>query len=149
MFKHILVPTDGSRLAAKGVRAGVRLAGALGAKVTGVYVIAPYQLPAVPEGGARLRNFVSPAAYQAATEKEARRVLAEVEIEAQAAGVPCRTRFVTAERPWQGILDAAKKSRSDVIAIASHGRSSLGGLLLGSETSRVLSHSKIPVLVLR
>lgn len=148
MFKHILVPTDGSRLAAKGVRAGVKLAGALGAKVTGVYVIPPYPLPAVPEG-ARPHSFVSPAAYQAATEKEARRVLAEVEIEAQAAGVPCRTRFVTAERPWQGILDAAKKSRSDVIAIGSHGRSSLGGLLLGSETSRVLSHSKIPVLVLR
>ena len=148
MFKNILIATDGSKLSAKGVQAGVKLAQALGARVTGVHVIPPYEKPRYTEGGG-LRGMGSPAAYRTTSERDAKKALAEVEIEAGAAKVECKTEFVTAGSPWEGILDVAKKSRCDAIAIASHGRSNLGGLLLGSETSHVLSHSKIPVIVLR
>jgi nucleotide-binding universal stress UspA family protein len=72
-----------------------------------------------------------------------------VEIEAEAAGVPCRTLSTTNEHPWRGIIRAAETKRCDVIVMASHGRRGLAGLLLGSETNKVLTHSKIPVLVCR
>lgn len=148
MFKHILVTTDGSRLSLKGVKAGVRLAAALGARVTGVCVIPPWRTPLYGEG---ITYGVprSPAQYREAAEKAARKALAAVEIEAEMAGVPCASRFVTAERPWEGILRVAKARRCDLVSIASHGRGGLGGLLLGSETQRLLAHSKLPVLVTR
>lgn len=148
MFKKILVSTDGSRLATKGVRAGVKLAKSLGARVTGVYVAPPYRLP-VYEGGMTARRVLSPTDYKKAVDKHARKVLAEVAIEAETAGVACNTRVVTADSPWRGILEAAGKAGCDAIVMSSHGRGNLGGLLLGSETARVLSHSKIPVVVLR
>jgi nucleotide-binding universal stress UspA family protein len=144
MFKHIAIPTDGSKLADKGVRAGVRLAQSLGAKVTGVYVVPPYR-PAVYGEIAGM----SPADYKNQSLKAAKRALAAVEIEAKSAGVACETRILTAERPHAGILRAARAAKCDAIAMASHGRGAVAGLLLGSETARVLSHSKLPVLVTR
>jgi len=148
MFKHILVSTDGSPLAQKGVQAGVRLAAALGAKVTGVCVIPPWRTPVYGEG-VTYGVPRSPAQYKEAMEKAARKALAAVEIEAETAGVPCATQFVTAERAWEGILRVAKARRCDLLSIASHGRGGLSGLLIGSETQRVLAHSKLPVLVTR
>jgi nucleotide-binding universal stress UspA family protein len=148
MFKHILVSTDGSRLSLKGIKAGVRLAAALGAKVTGVCVIPPWRTPVYGEG-VTYGVPRSPAQYKEAMEKAARKTLAAVEIEAEMAGVPCATQFVTAERAWEGILRVAKARRCDLLSIASHGRGGLGGLLIGSETQRVLAHSKLPVLVTR
>lgn len=148
MFKHVLIPTDGSLLAAKGAKAGVRLARAHGAQVTSVYVISPY-VPMLFAEGARFRPGDSPQDYKKASEKAARKALAVVEIEAQTGGVPCDTRFVTGERPWQGILQVARSRKCDLICMASHGRGGLGGLILGSETQRVLANSKIPVLVIR
>jgi nucleotide-binding universal stress UspA family protein len=148
MFKHILVSTDGSRLSLKGIKAGVRLAAALGAKVTGVCVIPPWRTPVYGEG-VTYGVPRSPAQYKEAMEKAARKTLAAVEIEAEMAGVPCSTQFVTAERAWEGILRVAKARRCDLLSIASHGRGGLGGLLIGSETQRVLAHSKLPVLVTR
>ncbi|MDH4174249.1 MAG: universal stress protein [Betaproteobacteria bacterium] len=148
MFKHILISTDGSRLSAKGVKVGVALARALGARVTGVYVSAPWTAPIYSEGvvyGA----VASPQQYKRATEQEARKALATIEIEAQAADVPCAKQHVTADQPWQGILRVARAKKCDAIAMASHGRGGLSGLLIGSETQRVLAHSKLPVLVMR
>ena len=148
MYKHILIPTDGSKLAAKGMRTGVRLAKALGAKVTGVYVIPPYVLPMYSEGSTHYRA-ASPQQYKKSSEMQAKKALAAVAIEAETAGVPCSTRFLVAEPPWQGILQAARSGKCDAISMASHGRGGLSGLLLGSETTRVLANSKIPVLVTR
>ncbi|MGD9952598.1 MAG: universal stress protein [Burkholderiales bacterium] len=148
MFKHILIPTDGSRLASKGIKAGVKLARALGAKVAGAYVMPPYSPPLYSEG-AMFAPGASPQEFKKIHEAAARKALAAVEIEAQAAGVACSTLMLTAEFPWKGILDAARRKKCDAIVIASHGRGGLGGLLLGSETTRVLSHSKLPVLVIR
>jgi len=148
VFRNILIPTDGSKLAAKGIKAGVKLAKALGARVTGVYVIPPY-VPAMYGEGAVYVPASAPKDYKRFSEKAAKKALAAVEIEAQSAGVPCATLFVTDPQPWGGILRVARSRKCDAVAMASHGRGGLGGLILGSETQRVLAHSKIPVLVVR
>lgn len=148
MFKHILLPTDGSKLATKGVKAGVKLAKALGARVTGVYVIPPY-VPAMYAEGAVYMPANAPQEYRKASERAAKNALAVVEIEAKTAGVTCGTQFVTDPQAWGGIVRLARTRKCDAIAMASHGRGGLGRLLLGSETQRVLAHSKIPVLVIR
>lgn len=136
MFRHILVATDGSKLAAKGVKAGLKLAAALGARVTALYVIVVF--PAALYGE-----------YKARAQRAAKKALAAVEIEARVLGVPCTTRFVGDPQPWGAILRVARSRKCDAIVMASHGRGGLGGLLLGSETQRVLAHSRIPVLVIR
>jgi nucleotide-binding universal stress UspA family protein len=148
MFKHILIPTDGSKLSAKGVKAGVRLAKALGARVTALQVIPPY-LPVMYAGLDGHVGGAARRAFKSNSERAARLALAVAEKAARAAGVRCTTRFTTDPEPWGGILRVARSSRCDAIVMASHGRSGLGGLLLGSETQRVLSHSKLPVLVTR
>lgn len=148
MYKHILLPTDGSKVAAKGVKAGVKLAKALGAKVTGVYVI-PRYLPPIYGDTAVFVPEITPGRFTEAMKKDAAKALRVVEAEARAAGVRCATETPIDTQPWQGILRVARARKCDAIAMASHGRGSLGGLILGSETARVLAHSKIPVLVLR
>ncbi len=148
MYKHILVSTDGSKLSAKAIRMAVKLADATGAKVTGVYVIPPYVAPAYGEG-VMYMPAVSPSRYKQITEREARKALAAVEIEARTSKVDFATMTLTADNPWEGIIHAAKSKRADLIVMASHGRRGLAGLVLGSETTKVLTHSKVPVLVCR
>jgi nucleotide-binding universal stress UspA family protein len=148
MYKHILVSTDGSELSTKAIRAAVALASATGAKLTGVYVIAPFIASDYGEGVIYGPGF-SRKQYRKMTEREARMALAAVEIEAGASGVRCATMTLTAESPWGGILIAARTKGADLIVMASHGRRGLSGLLLGSETTKVLTHSTIPVLVCR
>jgi nucleotide-binding universal stress UspA family protein len=150
MYKHILIPTDGSKLALKGARAGIRLARALGARVTAVYVAPVYMPPiygeamiyAVP-GGTSHKVWKKQIAALTA------KAFAAVAREARKAGVPFASHSVTDTQPWAGLLRAARARRCDAIAMASHGRGGVGGLLLGSETHRVLAHSKIPVIVIR
>ena len=148
MYKHILIATDGSKLSAKAVKTAMRLAKALGAKVTAAYVIAPYVTPMYSEALAYAPP-VTQQRYRELAAREAKRALATVESEANAAGVPCSTQTTTNEHPWRGIVRTAQARKCDVIVMASHGRRGLSGLLLGSETSKVLTHSKIPVLVCR
>ena len=148
MFKHILIPTDGSRLALRGAKAGVKLASALGARVTALFVVQPY-FPAAYGEAAIYVPAVSPQEYKQASARAAKKALAAVEAQARAAGVACRALSVSDPQPWGGILRAARSRKCDAIALASHGRGALGGLILGSETQRVLAHSKIPVLVIR
>ena|SRR5690242_4345327 len=149
MFKHLLLPTDGSALATKGVKAGVRLAKALGARVTGVYVIEPYLPTMMPEGAVLAAPAFDPRDYDKAAEARATKALDRLEREARSAQLRCATQSVTAAQPWQGILKVARAKSCDGVVIASHGRGGLGGLILGSQTARVLAHSKIPVLVIR
>ena len=148
MFRHILIPTDGSKLSARGVKAGIRLAQALGARITALHVIPPY---VAPFGGDALLYVptVSAREYQKACERTAQKILAGVRSEARKARVACAGVSVTDGQPWGGILRVARLKKCDAIVMASHGRGGLGGLLLGSETQRVLSHSKLPVLVAR
>jgi nucleotide-binding universal stress UspA family protein len=148
MFQHILVSTDGSRLSGKAIRAAVRLARATGARVTGAFVTAPFIAPAYGEG-VMYAPMLSSKRYKELCKRESRKALAAVEIEARTAGVESGAVTVTADNPWQGILRAARSKKCDLIVMASHGRRGLSGLLLGSETSKVLTHSRIPVLVCR
>lgn len=148
MFKNILVPTDGSSLAGRGAKAGIKLAKSLGARVTAAYVMAPYVPPMYGEAVMYAPAF-DPKEYRKLSEKQAEKALAAVEREAKAAGVRCKSVSLTDPQPWSGILKAARSQKCDAIAMASHGRGGLGGLILGSETTRVLAHSKIPVLVMR
>ena len=148
MYSHILVCTDGSKLSQKAIRTAASLAKALGARLTGAYVGAPYIAPIYSEGMIYAAN-ATRAQYQKAVERAGRKALEAVTDKAKRAGVAAATTVVTAGTPWQGILRAAQAKRCDLIVMASHGRRGLAGLLLGSETVKVLTHSKVPVLVCR
>ena len=148
MYKHILVSTDGSKLSGKAIRTAFRLAAAIGAKVTGLFVVAHYVPPVYSEGMIYAPT-MSRSKYLASCKRVGRKALAAVEIESQAARVPYGSAILAADTPWEGIVRAAKAKKCDLIVMASHGRRGLAGLLLGSETTKVLTHSKIPVLVCR
>ena len=148
LFRHILIPTDGSALAAKGIKAGIKLARALGARVSGVYVMQPYLAPAYSEPAMYMTG-AALADWEKAGKAQAKKALAAIARAAKAAGVRCATRVEEEMQPWRGILQAARRGKCDAIAMASHGRGGLGGAILGSQTSRVLAHSKLPVLVIR
>jgi nucleotide-binding universal stress UspA family protein len=149
MYHHILVPTDGSALSLKAAKEAARLAKTQKARVTAVYAIPPFVSPPSGEAFIVSPDLFSPEEYKKRTEKHATEVLAKIEAEVKKAGVECDSTFVTAKAPWQGIIDAAKTQDCDLIVMASHGRKGIEGLLLGSETLKVLTHSRTPVLVCR
>src|SRR5579871_2919155 len=138
MYKHILIATDGSRFAGKGIREGVRLAKALRARITATYVASPFVPPVYAEAAMYYTGPFTRSGHRKLVEKAAKKVFGGVEKAARAAGVRCRTRLVIEVQPWKGILRAARAGRCDAIVMGSHGRGAVGGLLLGSETSRVL-----------
>lgn len=148
-YKHILVPTDGSALSLKAAKEATALAKDLKAKITAVYVIAPYMPTLDAEGAILMRHGYDQKAYKSATEKFAAAATAKIAATAAASKVKCEELHVTDPEPWDGIIRAAKAKKCDLIVMASHGRGSLAGLLLGSETTKVLTHSKTPVLVCR
>ena len=148
MYSHLLIATDGSKLSAKGVRAGIALAKALGAPVTGVFVTEPYRPPVYGEVSVYLPE-LTPARYLKAATAEAKQALAVVERAAKKAGVSCATVVVTGDQAWRGIVRTARSKKCDLIVMASHGRGGVAGLLIGSQTNKVLTHSKTPVLVCR
>lgn len=145
MFKHILLPTDGSRLAQRGVKNGIGFAKSLGARVTLLHVVPPY----VPPYDALGYLTVTAADHRKACARSAKAILSRAAAQARKAGVACSTLSLTDLQPWGGILRAAHARRCDAIVIASHGRGAVGGLLLGSETQRVLARARVPVLVTR
>jgi nucleotide-binding universal stress UspA family protein len=147
MFKHILIPTDGSPLAGKAVKAGIAMAAKLGARVTVYYAREP--LVQVHYGDGYIMDRHMAAELDARSEAAAKAVLDKIGKAARAAKVPF-TGITTVERsPYEGIVATAKKRKCDVIFIASHGRRGLTGVVLGSVTNKVLSHSKLPVMVYR
>ena len=148
MFKHIVVPTDGSKLSMGAVKVATRLAKESGARITSVYVMAPYAPPMEYEAVA-LYPPCSPQEFEKATRKSADKALARVKAVAAAAKVKADGVAVIGRSPWKAIIETAKSRKVDLIVMASHGRRGLEALLLGSETQKVLTHSKIPVLVCR
>ncbi len=148
MYKHILIPTDGSRLSDKAIRTAVELARKLGAKLAAMHVVPPYNMAVSGYEVAPVMVF-TPAEYKASTAKSSKAAFDKILMAAGTAGVPCTTTSVSDDRPWEAIVRTAKSKRCDLIVMASHGRSGLSGLLLGSETTKVLTHSKTPVLVVR
>lgn len=147
MFKHILIPTDGSAVARKAVKAGIALAKALGAKVTAYYALEAFQPYVYGDGYVIDTSTIK--TFDERARETGQKYLAEVEKAASAAGVECDTLITKPGTAYQGIIDAAKKKKCDAIFMASHGRGELASLLLGSVTQKVLAHSKIPVVVFR
>jgi nucleotide-binding universal stress UspA family protein len=153
MTRHILISTDGSKLSENAIKQGVALAKALHAKVTVLHVIP--QFHAFTYRSQMLLTYHtalaedSEAAYQSATAIHADRILQAAKRIATSAGVTCSTIHVTDDQPYRAILDTAKKRKCGMIVMASHGHGGLEGLLLGSETQKVLVNTSIPVLVCR
>jgi nucleotide-binding universal stress UspA family protein len=145
MFKHILLPTDGSELSTAAIQQGIRLAKIIGAEVTALCVM-PQQHPFYYETEIPLE-----ALEQAAQRyrEQADMFLAAVEKAAKEAGVPCASVYEVHDSPYEAIIRTAEKKGCDLIMMASHGRRGVKALLIGSETQKVLTHSKIPVLVYR
>jgi len=147
MYKHILIPTDGSPLSNAAAAAGIRLAKKLGARVTGLFV-APVATPLVYRNLLPV-GFATPQANAALIKRAAARYLEVIARAAQAAGVRCETASLINDFPADMILAQAKKRGCDLIFMASRGRRGLRGTLLGSETQKVLAGSSLPVLVYR
>lgn len=158
MYKNILVPSDGSRLSAKAVKQAIKLAKAIGAKITALHVVPRTSaLPAsriskayddaVDEG------YILPASLANKIQEDigahSRQIVDKVCASAAAAGVACERVLLASNTPYEGIIEQAARSNCDLIMMASHGRRGVSGLLLGSETTKVLVHSTIPVLVVR
>jgi nucleotide-binding universal stress UspA family protein len=147
MFKHILIPTDGSAVAAKAIKAGVALAKEMGASVTAYYAIEPLPARLYSEGRIIDRNLIDELDRKAL--ETAENSVRQVSDAASEAGVSCDTVIDRLVNPYRGIIDAATEKKCDAVVMASHGYSGLQELLLGSVTHKVLTHSKIPVLVYR
>ncbi len=147
MFKHVLIPTDGSKHSARAIAAGVKLAKTLNARVTGLFV-APAPTPLVYQGIVPV-GYMPPDEHAKVIERAAARYLGAIERAARTAGVRCACVKVTSDYPADTILQTAKRRRCDLIFMASHGRRGLSAIILGSETQKVLTHSNIPVLVYR
>jgi nucleotide-binding universal stress UspA family protein len=146
MYRHILIPTDGSALAEHAVSQGLGLAKAVGAKVTAVIVETPFSVYGVPES--RMPQMPDAfAQYGEQIKQHAAKVLNHVSALAKAAGVACETVQVEHYHPYEAIIATAKERACDLIVMASHGRSGISAILLGSVTTKVLTHTKIPVLV--
>jgi nucleotide-binding universal stress UspA family protein len=145
MYKRILLPTDGSDASRRAIAAGVAFAKELGAEVVGITVTPEFHtltyksdvLEDTPEEFARH------------SEKQARQFLDEIASVARDAGVGCSAEHAVSDSPYEAIIAAAAEHKCDLIVMASHGRRGIKGLLLGSETQKVLVHSSIPVLVHR
>ena len=147
MYKNLLVATDGSKLSDRAVAHAIALARAVGATITAFYAAPDYPMPAYADG--IVYEPVSRKEYANLAAQDAEKILAKVVVKAKAAGVGCKTTFDIAATPWEAILAAAKKNKADAIVMASHGRRGLSAVLLGSETQKVLTHTKLPVIVVR
>ena len=146
MFKHILIPTDGSELSQKAIRTGVELAKFHGARVTGVHAIPDYHLMIAYEGAF---DPVTEERIEEEAKARAESYLAFIREAAGAQGIACETVCETSDHPYDAILKAADAHACDLILMTSHGRKGLAAVLLGSETRKVLTHAKVPVLVVR
>jgi nucleotide-binding universal stress UspA family protein len=144
MYANILIPTDGSELASKTAQHGIALARRLGAKVTALTVLAPFH---VFTTNSRIED--TPAQYKARMQERAEEIFGTVARAAQVAGVACEMVHVEDEHPYRAIIDTAASKGCDLIVMASHGRHGISAIILGSETFKVLTHCKIPVLVHR
>jgi len=145
MFKHLLVPVDGSEVSKKSLKKVAELAKADGAAVTLVYVSDP--LPPMVYSDSTMGYGVNQKDHQKACEAYAKDVFKKAAT-ALGAGIKAKTLHISNDNLSEGILDGAKKAKSDVIVMASHKRTGIKGILLGSETHEVIVHSKLPVLVL-
>jgi nucleotide-binding universal stress UspA family protein len=143
MLDNVLIPTDGTELSARAAAFGVQLAKRMGAKVTAVTVTTPADEIMVGE----VSIIRHPEDYEQRASESARAILDAIGKLAAQAGVACEEVHARSALPWQGILDAAKSRKADMIVMASHGRRGLSAMMIGSETQKVVNHSHIPVTI--
>jgi nucleotide-binding universal stress UspA family protein len=144
MYKRILVPTDGSEITAKAVQSAVGLAQSLGATLFTISVREPFPYSAVSD-----MQPTPPQEFFDAQERIAVRNVRAVQEACTAAGIACEAQTLEALHPWEAIIEHAREKACDLIVMASHGRRGVTALLLGSETQKVLTHSTVPILVVR
>ena len=147
MYKHILIPTDGSELSGKAIDAGVEFARDVTARVTGFTAVPEYQFPSEVELMAK--RAISLEEYERQAKRQAERTLQKIADRARAAGVEYNADYAQSDCPHEAIIRAAQKHGCDLIFMASHGRRGISALIHGSQTQGVLTHSKIPTLVYR
>jgi nucleotide-binding universal stress UspA family protein len=145
MYKHLLVPTDGSELSLAAVQQAAKFARVLGANITVLNVQPEYPAPVIGE------TLIAPLRkdFEEEYARASRAILDQAAAEIDRAGLGCQRRTVTSAKPWEEIIKTAEAEHCDLVFMASHGRSGLAGLLIGSETHKVITHCKIPVLVYR
>jgi nucleotide-binding universal stress UspA family protein len=149
MYKHILLPVDGSELSRKTEKECIAFAKSSGAKVTAIHVVSHFHL--------HIQRWGAPESVFTKIEKEheaeatdlARKMISKLEARANAEGVKCDGLVVVGDHPYEEIISSAEKRKCDLIMMASHGHTGFDAVLLGSETVKVLTHAKIPVLVVR
>jgi nucleotide-binding universal stress UspA family protein len=145
MYKHLLIATDGSEFAAKGVRHGLELAKALGSQATVMTATEPWEAVVVGE----VAVAIPPSEYEKSAAANAAKILDGAKAVASQIGVPCNTLHISERRPAEGIIEAAQQTGCDLIVMASHGRRGLSRLVLGSQANEVVTHSSVPVLIIR
>ena len=145
MYKNVLIPTDGTPLSLEAIKHGVELAKEIGAKIALLTITEPFHVVSFEVD--QLED--TPDTYDRHTNERASRVLGEAERIVGAAGVPYTKIHVQDDQPYRGIVRTAEENGCDLIVMASHGRRGISALVLGSETTKVLTHSTIPVLVCR
>ena len=148
MYAHIMVPLDGSELSLQALTEAVTLAKTLSSKLTMITVVSPYHTGVTTPFAANIPREIEKSHNEEA-EKAAHKLHADMMTRAKSEGVKCESLVAFSESVYDEIVDNAQKAKCDLIVMASHGRRGLEGLLLGSETQQVLTHSHIPVLVLR
>lgn len=144
MFQRILVPTDGSEISVNAVQMAIGLARTTGAKLYTLSVKEPFPYSAISE-----MQPTPPQEFLDAQERIAAARVKSVQDACSAAGLSCEGHTVEALHPWEAVIDYADREHCDLIVMASHGRRGVTALLLGSETQKVLTHTKVPVLVVR
>ncbi|MDR2838149.1 MAG: universal stress protein [Azonexus sp.] len=147
MFKHILVPTDGSELSKAAVGRAVTFAKESGARITAFFAKPEYPIAYFGEGA--LIDPTTPEKFAEMANQQASEYLSAIKTLCAENGVECDIVAATSDVPYEAIIEAANQSGCDLIFMASHGRRGISGFLLGSETNKVLTHSKVPVLVYR
>jgi nucleotide-binding universal stress UspA family protein len=145
MYKHIMVATDGSEIAGNAVDQAVALAKALGAQLSSVMVTEPYEAVAFTD----TLSVVNPSDYKKQCDAHANDLLSGVAAKAKAAGLVCATVHQDNHWPYAGIIEAADNSGADLIVVGSHGRRGIEALLIGSQAAKLLTHTKIPTLIVR
>lgn len=149
MYKHIMLPIDGSELSLKAEKECIGFAKSIGAKVTVIHVLPHFNLHVSAYSAPKAMITKIEDEHDEETKQVVQKMVAEVEKRIKAGGIGCDSLLVVADSPYEAIIENAGKHGCDLIMMASHGRRGVDAVLLGSETVKVLTHTKIPVLVVR
>jgi nucleotide-binding universal stress UspA family protein len=148
-YKHILLPIDGSEMSRKAEKECIALAKSGGAKVTALHVVSHFHLHYQPWAAPRSVHTKIESQHEEEAREAAQKMVDALVTRAKEKGVPCDGLVVVGDHPYEEIIKSAEARKCDLIMMASHGRRGLDAVLLGSETAKVLTHSRIPVLVVR